>query len=90
MTDTTLDSAGRVVIPKALRDELNLSPGDTLSIQSDGEQVVLRPVRSASALRKEKGIWVFRSGQGISATDTARALEELRRERARTVLGPRR
>ena len=82
-TTVTLDSAGRVVIPKPLRDELGLVPGDTLALESDGERVMLRPVRSSSALRKEQGVWVFRGGRKIAASDTDRVLEGLREERAR-------
>lgn len=80
-TTVTLDKAGRVVIPKRLRDELRLSPGDSLVLDTDGERVTLKPVRSASALRKEHGIWVFRSGGKISANETDGALERLRQER---------
>lgn len=54
-TTVTLDKAGRVVIPKTLRDELRLVPGDTLALESDGERVMLRPVRAGTALRKEPG-----------------------------------
>src|SRR5215470_8599501 len=54
-TNVTLDGAGRIVIPKDLRDQLRLAPGDTLSVESDGERVTLRPVRSESAMRKEHG-----------------------------------
>ena len=82
-TTVTLDSAGRVVIPKPLRDELGLAPGDTLTLESDGERVMLRPVRSSSALRKEQGVWVFCGGRKIAASDTDRVLEGLREERAR-------
>jgi len=39
----TLDKAGRVVIPKTLRDELHLEPGDTLELEAEGERVTLRP-----------------------------------------------
>lgn len=77
----TIDSAGRVVIPKPLRDELGLAPGDTLSLESDGERVMLRPVRSSSSLRKEQGIWVFRSGRTIAAGETDQVLDALREER---------
>jgi AbrB family looped-hinge helix DNA binding protein len=87
MTATTIDKAGRVVIPKALRDELGLAPGDALSVRSDGENVMLRRVRAASSLRKEKGVWVFRSGQNVSAAETDRALDDLRRQRDRAARG---
>lgn len=80
-TTVTLDSAGRVVIPKPLRDELGLAPGDTLSLESDGDRVMLRPVRSNSSLRKEQGIWVFRSGRTLAATETDQVLDALRQER---------
>ncbi len=79
----TLDSAGRVVIPKAVRDELRLAPGDALALQSDGEHVTLQPVRSGPGLSKERGIWVFRSGAGLTAEETDRALDGVRQERER-------
>lgn len=82
-TTVTIDKAGRVVIPKPLRDELRLSPGDSLVLESDAGSMVLRPVRSASALRKEHGIWVFRSGRKITAEETDRHLQGLRSERDR-------
>jgi len=86
-TVVTLDSAGRVVIPKTLRDALRLAPGDTLALESDGERVTLRPVRSGSALQKERGIWVFRSGRKLSGEETNRALENSRKERGHRARG---
>lgn len=82
-----LDKAGRVVIPKTLRDELRLAPGDTLALESDGERMTLRPVRSGSALCKERGIWVFRGGRPVPAAETNRALEGLRQSRDRQARG---
>jgi AbrB family looped-hinge helix DNA binding protein len=41
----TIDRAGRVVIPKTLREELRLEPGDSLEMESIGERITLRPVR---------------------------------------------
>lgn len=82
-TTVKLDKAGRVVIPKPLRDELRLAPGDSLALESEGDRVTLRPVRSGSAMRKEQGIWVFRTGKKVSAAETDRALEKLRQERDR-------
>lgn len=83
----TIDAAGRVVIPKAVRDALRLSPGDALSLESDGESVTLRSARRGSQLRKERGIWVFHSGQRLSTDETNRALESMRNERERRVRG---
>ncbi|HLN48845.1 MAG TPA: AbrB/MazE/SpoVT family DNA-binding domain-containing protein [Steroidobacteraceae bacterium] len=86
-TKVTLDKAGRVVIPKTLRDALRLAPGDTLALESDGDRVLLRPVRSASALRKEQGIWVFRGGRKLAVVDADSVLESLRQQRDREAHG---
>ena len=86
-TTVTLDKAGRVVIPKPLRDELRLAPGDSLTLESVGDHVTLRPIRSASALRKKRGIWVFRGDRKMSAAETDRALESLRHDRHRYLGG---
>jgi AbrB family looped-hinge helix DNA binding protein len=59
----TIDRAGRVVIPKPLRRELRLEPGDALDMETAGEQITLRPVRGTGPLSKEQGVWVFRAGQ---------------------------
>ena len=83
----TIDQAGRVVIPKSLRDELRLAPGDTLDLEVDGERMTLRPVHSGSAMRKKQGVWVFHSGKKISSVDTDRALEVLRQTRERQLSG---
>jgi len=58
-TKLTLDKAGRVVLPKPLRDRLQLAPGDTLHLESEGENITLRPVRKNVMLKKELGVWVY-------------------------------
>ncbi|MDN5869877.1 MAG: AbrB/MazE/SpoVT family DNA-binding domain-containing protein [Nitrococcus sp.] len=82
-TTVKLDKRGRIVIPKPLRDELRLLPGDSLALEAAGDQITLRRMRSGSAMREEHGVWVFRSGAKASAAETARALDNLRRERNR-------
>jgi len=79
----TLDSAGRVGIPKPMRDQLRLEAGDTLALETDGERMVLKPVRSTAAMSREHGIWVFRSARAVAATKTHRALERVRSARRR-------
>lgn len=84
-TDLTIDQAGRVLIPKALRKDLRLEPGDTLHLESEGDQITLRPVRAKALLAKEKGVWVF---QGESATDAITELIDRDREqRSRELMG---
>jgi AbrB family looped-hinge helix DNA binding protein len=58
-TKLTLDQAGRVLIPKALRRELHLGPGDTLQLESGGDEITLRPLRPKALLKKEHGVWVY-------------------------------
>lgn len=58
-TKLSLDKAGRVVIPKALRQELRLGPGDTLQLESQGDEITVRPLRPEALLKKERGVWVY-------------------------------
>jgi AbrB family looped-hinge helix DNA binding protein len=77
----TLDRAGRVVLPKNLRDELHLSPGDTLDITVQGDEVKLRPRRSSSPLQKKRGVWVFSTGKPMTSDETGEALRDIREQR---------
>jgi len=80
-TRLTMDSAGRVVIPKPLRDQLDLAPGDTLELETSGESLTLRPTRGTAPLSKEKGVWVFRTGQLLPASVADDVLDRVRGER---------
>jgi len=80
-TQLTMDKAGRVVIPKPLREELHLEPGDSLEIENVGEHITLRPVRGTGPLTKEHGVWVFRTGQALPVSTTDEILQQLREER---------
>jgi AbrB family looped-hinge helix DNA binding protein len=55
----TIDKAGRVVIPKPVREQLHLVPGDTLALDAEGECITLQAVRPKAMLTKEHGIWVY-------------------------------
>lgn len=77
----TLDKAGRIVLPKPLRDELRLEAGDTLEVESSSDVITLRPTRGNAQLRKKRGIWVYRSGEPLSQAAVDKAIEEVRRER---------
>lgn len=43
----SIDRAGRIVIPKEVRDRLDLGPDVAIELTVNGDAVVLRPVRPA-------------------------------------------
>jgi AbrB family looped-hinge helix DNA binding protein len=85
--NATVDKAGRVVLPKPVRDELQLSAGDSLEIEISEEQIVLRPVKGRVGMRKKQGIWVLDFDEPISAAATNKVQRDIRRRRERSALG---
>ncbi len=83
----TIDKAGRVVIPKPVREYLQLEPGDTLEMENAGEHITLRPLRGTGPLAKEHGVWVFRTGTPLPASSTDELLQRIREERDSANLG---
>jgi AbrB family looped-hinge helix DNA binding protein len=49
---TTMDSAGRIVVPKALRDGLGIAPGQPLDIRSGEGGLVIEPAPTPMRLEK--------------------------------------
>jgi AbrB family looped-hinge helix DNA binding protein len=49
---TAIDGAGRVVVPKALRDQLGLSPGRELEIHARDGALVIEPLPTPVTLVK--------------------------------------
>jgi AbrB family looped-hinge helix DNA binding protein len=72
---TTIDGAGRLVVPKPLRDELGLAPGTEVEIEAtDGRLEVVVPSRT----RVEEGPYGLRF--------TADAADVLTSEQVRTLM----
>jgi AbrB family looped-hinge helix DNA binding protein len=82
-TKITIDKAGRVVLPKPLRDRLQLAPGDALHLESEGERITLRPVRQNVVLKKELGVWVYQ-GESTDAS-IVDLIDRARENRRRSV-----
>ncbi len=83
----TIDKAGRVVLPKPVRDALQISPGDSLELESSEDHIVLRPAPSKGRMYKKQGVWVFDSGVPLSAEVINKTIRRVRAERDRHVLG---
>jgi AbrB family looped-hinge helix DNA binding protein len=52
---TAIDSAGRIVIPKALRDRLGLAPGRPVDIRERDGRIEIEPSSTPRALVEGKG-----------------------------------
>lgn len=82
-----IDKAGRVVLPKDLRQELAIKPGDLLRITVRGNEVTLRPTRERSGFVRRGRALVFSSGDGANLLDNETVDSLLTNEREKTALG---
>lgn len=85
-TEITIDNAGRVLIPKKLREELHLKPGDVLELETNGDDITIRPRRPRATLVKEHGIWVLSTGEPPTLS-VLELIDEQRERRNRHVMG---
>lgn len=78
-----IDKAGRIVLPKAVRQQLGLTPGSQLEVVPSADGVLLRPVSHRPAMQQTDGVWVH---QGVSTATSeaewARIVDTARDERA--------
>ncbi|MEP7363997.1 MAG: AbrB/MazE/SpoVT family DNA-binding domain-containing protein [Acidobacteriota bacterium] len=83
----TIDQAGRILLPKAVRERLALAPGRELEVESEGERISLRPRRATASIEKKSGVWVLRTGETLTAEATNAILRTTREERDRAAMG---
>lgn len=78
---TTIDKAGRVVVPAAIRDRAGLTPGTELEITADETGVRLEPVAPRPRLVRAGQRWIARPTAAVDsrpAIDIAALVEEER------------
>lgn len=74
---------GQVVIPKAIRDEIGIKPGDEVTFEPDGKDVRVRRIADDTITRGER-IEAFRGAwAGIPGLGTDDLLAARREERER-------
>jgi AbrB family looped-hinge helix DNA binding protein len=81
-----VDQAGRIVLPKKVRDRFSLHKDSKLELEETAEGMVLKPVEQSSALVRRNGRLVF-TGRPIGKIDWNRLVEEDREERMRKIGG---
>ncbi|HEX4863153.1 MAG TPA: AbrB/MazE/SpoVT family DNA-binding domain-containing protein [Acidimicrobiales bacterium] len=67
--ETTIDAAGRIVVPKQLRDALGLEAGTVIDISSYGTGLALIPRGRIARLVEEDGLLVADSDRKITDDD---------------------
>ena len=77
-----MDSAGRIVVPKPVRDHLGLSAGSELELVEEAGKLTLRPIESEGGLVRKEGRWVF-TGKLPEGFDLQKFIEDEREERIR-------
>jgi hypothetical protein len=51
-----------MVLPRPVRDALQISPSYSLELETSEDSVILRPSRGRGRMYKKHGAWVFNSG----------------------------
>ena len=75
-----IDAAGRIVVPKPLRDRLGLRPDTELEAVEQSGGVLFRPVEQSPSLIKVDGLWVHQ-GTPDKGANWDRVLSDVREER---------
>ena len=79
-----MDAAGRIVMPKPLRDRLGFRPDTELEAVEQSGGVLLRPVEQRPSLAKVDGLWVHQ-GAPQQGANWDRVLRDMREERIDTL-----
>jgi AbrB family looped-hinge helix DNA binding protein len=75
---STVNELGRLELPPEVIAQLGLKPGDRVLVETDNNQVVLRPVRHEAGLSWEGNVLVH---QGVGTTPSAAELQNERLNR---------
>jgi AbrB family looped-hinge helix DNA binding protein len=84
-----IDNAGRVVIPKPLREQFNLLPGDKLRLSVEGGGFKLEPANASGELVRKGSVLVFTGefAENITTDKIRELIEQERESRIATGVG---
>ncbi len=80
-----IDKAGRIVVPKHLRERLGFKPETELEAIEQPEGVLLKRVEHRPSMLKVDGLWVHQ-GSAEPGANWERILEDMREERIESFL----
>jgi len=82
-----IDKAGRIVIPKKMRDAMGLPAGSRLRVECVGDRLVMEPPVEEARLDMRDGLLVLVGGGKRTVEDVNREIQEQRERRMRFVAG---
>lgn len=74
----TIDKFGRMVLPKTVRDDFNIRPGDAIDLVETEEAIILKPLSRQGSIKESGGIKIF---TGTATGNIEKATEALREDR---------
>lgn len=75
---TTIDTAGRIVIPKGMREEIGMIPGE-VDVYVDGARIVIEPIVDDTFV-EEGGLMVIpATGQTLTTQEVLALIDKGRR-----------
>ncbi len=80
-----IDKAGRIVVPKPLRERLGFKPDTELEAIEQPDGVLLKRVEQRPSMIKVNGLWVHQ-GSAEPGANWERILADVREERIESVL----
>ena len=75
-----IDKAGRIVVPKKLRESLHLVPGTRVTLSQRGGEIVMAPEAKPRGLYMKNGILVYDTGR-VLPPDHVNWVEQDREDR---------
>lgn len=81
-----IDKAGRVVLPKPVRERLGLREGSALEMSETSNGVLLRRIDQEPSMIQKRGLWVH-TGKIPPGFDVVQAVQDDREERIRKLAG---
>jgi bifunctional DNA-binding transcriptional regulator/antitoxin component of YhaV-PrlF toxin-antitoxin module len=89
-----VDSGGRILLPKKVRQRLGLAAGDELEVEfpvssladAGEDAILLRVVRPEVPLRREGKFWVYRGGGAPAPADVPGLVAAEREARSESIL----
>ena len=79
--EVTLDEQGRISVPESLRETLDLEAGAQLSLEIEGEALLLTPISERSVLEERDGLLVS-TAEVDREVDVEAVIDDTRAERS--------